>query len=252
MVILGSFSYHWGSNNPKAGYATVNKQCLETNVFPANNEAFNQYIDEDIHYFHGVNPQGLVYLSNMYDFGADRSVNEIYHSWFFDGTDYDNALSSPIGPAPGFVPGGPNATFTVTTLTPPSNQPDQKSYLDFNDNYPNNSWEITEPAIYYQAAYIRMLANRVDVNEQILSIEDNTISDNTSFTVFPNPASSSFEIVNIDTNTFVKIYAVTGQLLKSINYKNGQQIDVSDLSTGIYFVTADTQISKGVIKLLVE
>lgn len=250
-AFIPSFSYHWGSNNPKAGYATVNKQCIDANVFPANNDAFNKYIDEDIHYFHGVNPQGLVYLSNMYDFGAERSVNEIYHSWFYDGTDYDNALTSPIGPAPGFVTGGPNDSFSVPSLSPPFGQPAQKSYLDFNDGNPNKSWEISEPAIYYQAAYIRMLANRVDASEEVLSVDYLTTAVNDlSFIIFPNPADTSITLENVEDDTSVKIYTVAGQLIKSFRYDVGQSVHVGDMPSGIFFITANKN-SKSMVKKLI-
>ena len=53
----------------------------------------------------------MVYLSNMYGHGATNCANEIYHSWFGDGTIYDDALTSPNGPAPGYVPGGANPSF---------------------------------------------------------------------------------------------------------------------------------------------
>lgn len=126
---------------------------------------------EQVHYFHGVNPQGMVYLSNMYAFGGDRCANEIYHTWFNDGTIYDNALTSPNGPAPGYVVGGPNADYTIGSQSPPFGQPRQKSYLDFNTGWPTNSWEITEPAIYYQAAYIRLLAHSTLPIEDPLPVE---------------------------------------------------------------------------------
>jgi hypothetical protein len=46
-------------------------------------------------------------------------------------------------------------------------QPPEKAYLDVNTSYePANqydkSWELTEPAIYYQASYIRLLSKFVD------------------------------------------------------------------------------------------
>ncbi|MEL7160594.1 MAG: T9SS type A sorting domain-containing protein, partial [Bacteroidota bacterium] len=37
-------------------------------------------------------------------------------------------------------------------------EPVMKSYRDWNNGSPEESWEITEPAIYYQAAYLRSLA----------------------------------------------------------------------------------------------
>ena len=39
-----------------------------------------------------------------------------------------------------------------------NNQPLQKAYKDWNTGWPENSWELTEPAIYTQAAYVQLLA----------------------------------------------------------------------------------------------
>ena len=39
-----------------------------------------------------------------------------------------------------------------------------KKYKNWNTSYPENSWEITEPAIYYQAAYIRLVAKYATTN----------------------------------------------------------------------------------------
>ncbi|WP_299768938.1 glycoside hydrolase family 9 protein [uncultured Dokdonia sp.] len=245
-----SFSYHWGSNNPKASYATVNKLVIDNNINPSQNDSYRGYIDEVIHYFHGVNPQGMVYLSNMYDFGAERSVNEIYHSWFYDGTDYDNAVTSPIGPAPGFVTGGPNDSFSVTTLTPPSGQPAQKSYLDFNDGYPNNSWEITEPAIYYQAAYIRMLANSVAVDD-VLSVDTNELT-TLDFKIYPNPTSSSFQMTGVKNRGELKIYSVLGQFVHSEIVTNNSIVDISNLTRGMYFVKLNQDTKTSTQKLIVN
>jgi len=78
----------------------------------------------------------MVYLSNMYEHGADNCANEIFDSWFALGTIYDDALTSPNGPAPGYVPGGANPSFvqdsayTGPRLAPPLDQPIQKSYKD--------------------------------------------------------------------------------------------------------------------------
>jgi hypothetical protein len=120
-----------------------------------------------VHYFHGVNPIGKVYLTNLYDSKADSSINEIYHSWFGDGTVYDNALTSPKGPPPGFVPGGANPTYAPDpsyggTISPPQNNPAQKSYKDWNTSYPQNSWTISEIGIYTQAAYVRAVSKFVE------------------------------------------------------------------------------------------
>ena len=54
----------------------------------------------------------LVYLTNMYAYGGEDCANEIFHSWFRDGDPkYDNAKTSELGPAPGYVPGGANHAY---------------------------------------------------------------------------------------------------------------------------------------------
>jgi hypothetical protein len=39
------------------------------------------------------------------------------------------------------------------------NQPILKSFKDWNTGWPENSWEVTECHIPYQAAYLRLLAS---------------------------------------------------------------------------------------------
>jgi hypothetical protein len=189
-AFMPEWSYHWGSNMPKANYANLNLMLDRYLINPFDSLAFRFKAQEQLHYFHGRNPLGLVYLSNMYDHGASRCVNEIYHSWFHDGTDWDNAVTSLYGPPPGYLVGGPNHQFSVEALSPPYGQPEQKSYLDYNTNWPDNSWEISEPAIYYQAAYLRLLANYVTADQ-------NTATDSppsralASVVVMPNPVGRS-------------------------------------------------------------
>ncbi len=154
--------YHWGSNNPRANYGNSNLDVLALKLDPADSKRYETRALELLHYFHGVNPLGMVYLSNMYPYGASRSANEIYHTWFSHGTRWSDARSSACGPAPGYVPAGPNV-FAVrdgvpSSLSPPAGQPAQKSYLDWNTGWPQSSWAITEPGIYYQSSYVELLS----------------------------------------------------------------------------------------------
>jgi hypothetical protein len=154
--------YHWGSNAPRANYGNANLDALIFGLMPDQSSSYQTRALEILHYFHGVNPFTMVYLSNMYSYGATRSANEIYHAWFWHGSRWGNALTSECGPAPGFVPGGPNANAAKDgvplNLAPPTGQPPQKSYRDWNAAWPDSSWAVTEPAIYYQASYIRLLS----------------------------------------------------------------------------------------------
>ncbi len=157
--------YHWGSNNPRAGYGNTNLDAAIYGIDPQGAGSYRLRALETLHYFHGVNPFAMVYLSNMYAYGATRSANQVFHAWFAHGTRWSDALSSACGPAPGYVPGGPNASAARSgvpvSLAPPTGQPPQKSYRDWNVGAPESSWAVTEPAIYYQSAYIKLLSKFV-------------------------------------------------------------------------------------------
>lgn len=226
-----TWTYHWGSNKPKAAYGSLNMAIARYNMV-SDSLKYAKKAFEQLHYFHGVNPLGLVMLSNMYQYGAEKCVNEIYHTWFYDGTIYDNALSSSNGPAPGFVTGGPNANFSVPNLTPPSGQPAMKSYLDFNNGWPDNSWEISEPAIYSQAAYIRLLANQV--GEEITTAVQNPIVDS-DVQFFPNPASGILQFKGIKSICKVIVSDLLGnELLRLSGVSNGTTLNISNFQNGYY------------------
>ena len=154
---LPSYFLGWGSNQSEGIMGMVNLLVNKYGVDNGNPDSYSTKASGHLHYLHGVNPLGKCHLSNMYDRGAERCADEIYHSWFQDGSIYDNALSSTNGPAPGFLSGGANHTYSGP-LSPPGGEPYLKAYADIND-VPSIAWEITEPAIYYQAAYVRLLAN---------------------------------------------------------------------------------------------
>ena len=167
--------YTWGSNSVKAlaGGMFVDEAIygLGTHSAADTLNAGAAYL----HYLHGVNPPGKVYLSNMGGFGAENSIDQFYHSWFADGSPlWDSVSGSTFGPPPGFLVGGPNPSYSwddrcpgisaqcgATLPSPPAGQPPQKSYLDFNTSWPLNSWSVTENSNGYQTHYIRLLARYV-------------------------------------------------------------------------------------------
>jgi hypothetical protein len=150
--------YHWGSNAPRANYGNSNVDILMYDLKVGNVQPYRERALGLLHYFHGVNPFAMVYLTNMYANGATVSVNQTFHAWFQPRTKWSDALNSECGPAPGYVTAGPNAHAVENgmpaNLLPPANQPLQKSYRDWNDN----SWAVTEAGIYYQSAYVKLVA----------------------------------------------------------------------------------------------
>lgn len=231
--------YHWGSNQPIANMGNLCNIMVKYNVLPSSNPGLKEKANELIHYFHGVNPMGLVYLSNMYAFGGDRCINEIYHTWFNDGTDWDNALTSTYGPAPGFVAGGANKDFSLSNPSPPAGQPPQKSYLDFNTGWPENSWEITEPAIYYQAAYIRLLANLVPDEDATTSTTNLQLNPD-CIEIYPNPTNSFFVVRGSLEQYDIDIYYSNGTLFQTLpNLGNETMIDISGLPSGTFLIRVE-------------
>jgi hypothetical protein len=170
--------YTWGSNSTKSSQGLMYTDYIYYNVNASKNAQALEAAEGYIHYLHGVNPFNIVYLSNMYKFGAENTVNEFYHSWFTNGSaKWDRVGKSTFGPAPGFVTGGPNPSYNwdgccptgcggaannaiclSESIAPPKGQPKQKSYKDFNTSWPLNSWEVTENSCGYQINYIRLLA----------------------------------------------------------------------------------------------
>jgi endoglucanase len=170
-------AYHWGSNNVRAAFGNTNWDMIQYGLASAADRAsFRERAAGILHSFHGVNPIQLVYLSNMYAYGGDDCVDEMFHSWFRDkDPKWDNARTSEFGPAPGYVTGGPNRSYCDGNESPPHRcrnsrlrkMPPGKAYLDFNTAWEPNaaydeSWALTEPAIYYQASYVRLVSKFVD------------------------------------------------------------------------------------------
>jgi endoglucanase len=174
------YTYVWGSNQDKAQQGIMFQDMVTygieatTDAASMDAAASTRYAERYIHPFHGVNPLQLVYLSHMNEYGATTSVTRFWHTWFNNTSALWNAVGvSKYGPPPGYLPGGPNSSYTwdsccpsgcsgttcgTAVLSPPANQPSQKSYLDFNGNWPLDSWQVTEPDDGYQANYVRLLS----------------------------------------------------------------------------------------------
>jgi hypothetical protein len=175
--------YTWSSNQIKMSQARL-FQHLAQRGSGANADKAAAAAEDYVHYLHGVNPLGMVYLTNMRKMGAEHSASSVFHTWFADKSKWDATTDSTPGPAPGFLAGGPNnsgfapdgcctapqgdpaykcygsSDFALCSLNwdPPMNQPQQKSYLDYNGGWPVGSWPITEPSTGYQAKYVLVVA----------------------------------------------------------------------------------------------
>jgi endoglucanase len=178
--------YTWGSNQSKVSQARLYQLLALYGDDAATSAKADAAAMGYVHYIHGVNPLGLVYLTNMKSAGAEHSASTMFHNWFAHGTRWERVSGATPGPPPGYLVGGPNPHFSLdkccfavigtaayrcywsaafslcrNSYVPPFGQPALKSYRQFNEGWPADSWEVTEPSTGYQAQYIRVLAKYV-------------------------------------------------------------------------------------------
>ena len=137
--------YHWGSNRTRACFGIAALGGLDLDLGAPEHGRLRRRALDLLHAIHGVNPLGLVYLTNMGRFGARLSAQPIYHEWFG------------AAPPPGYLAGGPDHDYNGS-LAWIREQPPAKAYANVGEDRAVNGYELTEPAIYYQAIYVRLLA----------------------------------------------------------------------------------------------
>lgn len=187
---MPAWSYYWGSNAIRAGYGLFLLAAAQRNATGSHTSGeCLQHALDFLHFFHGQNPLSMVYLTNMAALGGEHSSFQFYHSWFgdssntfsasnylgkplaifepdypyFKGTDNfginDNKAAA-LGPAPGFVPGGPNKDYSGTAQPPLGAVYYNRFYRDWADQtgLDVRTWEITENSIGYQGPYVALSA----------------------------------------------------------------------------------------------
>lgn len=241
-------AYTWGSSRQKCSNGLMFWNMLYYKIDSSRNTNAFDAAEDFIHYMHGVNPLNLVYLTNMSRFGAENSCNQIYHTWFSDGSDWDDASKSKYGPVPAIVPGGANPSYSVDACCPSNcgsqtnnekcssnaiehmkNQPKQKSYYDFNESWPANSWSVTENSMGYQVEYIRLLSKFVPKTTTTYSKK---VDSKSKFKIFPNPCQSILFFSGAIGE--IELFDTSGRLIKSLN--NSTKMSISELKTGVYIL----------------
>lgn len=252
--------YNWGSNSAKSTCGLFFDKMAELSMSGqssagADATVWHNAAEEYLHYLHGVNPFGMVYLSNMESYGAGKSVTSFYHGWFKEGA-----------PAPGYLVGGANARYTWAScckeydadnsakgcgskannelcyaVKVPVGEPSEKMYRNFNNGWPLDSWELTEPSLGYQTAYIRLISRfveerGVDIGEPLRRRESSNVA------VAPRVAVKfAGDELRVDVPgmsgariTDVRVFNLRGNEVKLP--RNGAYLDASSLKSGVYMV----------------
>lgn len=194
---MWSGHYCWGSNSMKAGWADLCLWGVNLNVNPSKTATYLTTAEEYLHYYFGRNATAYCYLTQSQLFGADKPITQIYHSWFADNTTFD------ANPAPGYLSGGSNQYYSVSSIIPPYGQPPMKSYKDWNSVWPDKSWEITEPSTGYQAAFVMLCAAFAD------TVATPTNTPTQTFTITPGGQTFTFTPTYTETSTGTPTFTAT-------------------------------------------
>lgn len=112
------------------------------------------------------------------------------------------------------------------------NDGDSGTYVMFNDNGEDPEWDDA----YYRA--VKVYISFID------EVEENTLTVAPTINVYPNPANGSFNVA-LNNESDVNIFNTVGQLVKT--YNNVTTVNVN-LESGVYFVNANNQTVKVVVK----
>ena len=91
-------------------------------------------------------------------------------------------------------------------------------------------------------------ATMVRPNIDGLAVEDNVPAANTQMEIYPNPAVNQLN-VKLENNAEISIYNIMGQnVINMQGVKGVNTIDVNDLTSGVYFISAGTVTQKFIVK----
>ncbi|MCL2183287.1 MAG: glycoside hydrolase family 9 protein [Chitinispirillia bacterium] len=249
--------YNWGSNKAKGDYGMTFYKWSEVDP-SVDKEEFRARAEGYLHYIHGVNPHNMVFLTNMERYGATRSQREFYHSWFKAGSaTWGTVTDSTPGPAPGFLPGGPNSRYKwdgccpsgcgsaannarcfLVSIPDSATTPPAKMYIESGIDWPINTWEITENSNGYQLAYIRLLSKFVDWSAPPVSVRQpgKTSVSKTSGAVKYKVLRRGIEL-QVKDKADVRIFAMNGKMVGKRSFTSGTHtISMLKLPKGMYIV----------------
>jgi len=85
----------------------------------------------------------------------------------------------------------------------------------------------------------------------LLGVNDVELTDH-KFSVYPNPSSGAISIAGLKAEAKVSVYSASGKKILSLQDYNGKSINVSALTTGLYFVSIESETSKEVKRLVIK
>ncbi|MDF1698792.1 MAG: T9SS type A sorting domain-containing protein [Saprospiraceae bacterium] len=101
-------------------------------------------------------------------------------------------------------------------------------------NYPVKGYALS---LYYQLTGVHLILEQTNINPRNSKSDLKKENLSTNFNVFPNPAGLLLRFDNALFNLKeIFIYDIQGNLVKTLNVYERNSIDISDLSSGLYFL----------------
>lgn len=117
--------------------------------------------------------------------------------------------------------------------------------------YEYYSWDGSAYVDYYEKLIYYKKGDEEWGNPYYVSVEENKKADKNRILIYPNPAHDFFEIHTEDMVSQVTVYSLTGQTQMFIDDVHANSIiNVSNLSTGVYYVKVKTGDLNRTVKLL--
>jgi hypothetical protein len=99
----------------------------------------------------------------------------------------------------------------------------------------------------------RIINNIIDIGafEHLGNVSNHLITDQISIEIYPNPATTKLNIKGHDNKSIIEIYGISGKLILA-QQLNSNQLDITSLTKGLYFLKLTTPEGSVVKKFVKE
>lgn len=143
----------------------------------------------------------------------------------------------------------PNATVQINSNILTANEGFDYEWFVNNDaqeGYNENTFTASFSGIYQVRVIDPNGCSELSNAISITSIEE---SSQAAWKIYPNPATNSFVVTNLERpNTPLVIYDSMGKLVKSLSTSNNQEVNIRSLASGIYLIRIGDKQTRLVIK----
>lgn len=158
----------------------------------------------------------------------------------FSTTDYDIDLS---GNMKQIVLRSPSLNIVILgnfDVTEHYKVPDFSSSSVWYDYYTHDEYSGSSSVTLAPGEYKIFTSEILDIPDIPESVEQ--ISHHSDLTIYPNPAKDKIMITNASSFSEISIFDLQGKIIKEVAVKNNNQINISSLKPGIYFIKAKKDI----------